>query len=466
MKNRILYVILSLVAASALLVACAPAATPTEEAPLPAEPTEEPAPPPEEDTEEPMEEKEEVVLHFLKYQNDQEALAMAEMVEEFHTIEDGKWAHVTIEFDAKPFAELFPAIEKAVATGSDVDIVQADGPDVKHFAYNGVLADLTDHFSEEEMKTWAPQSIEEGSMLERFYAPPMVQSCQLMWFNQDMIDAAGIDVSSPDAWTYGPDGTGLPNWQKLTTDADGDGTPEVFGLVTYFTNAYWVHGPARSNGEVGSPTYQGVGPDGITFVGYFDTPEAIEAYQFMQDMIYEYGVMSAESVTDAFFSDLSATYVYTDTIIGNRNLKFPDFNMGAIEPPYFVTPICQTGSWHYGITTTTDHFEEALAWVKYATSDAGAAHIWKYKNQLPANINLYNTIDEFSDPDNPRRLMANFFQEYGVSRITTPGYTEFNTLFSEFFQALLAGEEDVAGLTQEYAQLMEAATAKYEGWDK
>jgi len=408
--------------------------------------------------------KEPVVLKFLKIADELEAQALAEIVAEFQTIEDGKYSHVSIEVDAKPFAELFPAIEKAVATGSGIDIVQADGPDVKHFAYNDVLMDVTDYFTEEEMAQWAPQSIAEGSMNGRFYGPPEVQSCQLMWFNKDMLDAAGIDYTDTAGWTYGVDGTALPNWQKLTVDADGDGTPEVFGFETAGPWDYYWRIPARSNGEVGSPTYVGIADDGITFTGYFDTPEAVEAYSFIQDMVYEYKVMSAERVQNQLLSGLAATNFSQDMILGTQKNQFPDFNLGGIEPPYFVTPLCQTGSWHWGITKTTEHFDEALAFVKFLSSDAGAQYIWKYKNQLPANVNLYNTIDEFTDPANPRSLMAEFFTKYGVPRIETPAYTEYNALFTQFWGSLLAGEENVAGLATEYAELMDEAAAKYEGW--
>ena len=409
-------------------------------------------------------EMEPVVLRFLKIADELEAQAFAEMVEAFQQSEGGKWSHVSIEYDAKPFAELFPAIEKAVATDSTIDLIQADGPDVKHFAYNGVLLDLTDSFTEEEMAQWAPQSIMEGSMNGKFYGPPEVQSCQLMWFNQDMLDAAGIDYSDTAGWTYGTDGTGLANWQKLTVDDDGDGSPEVFGLAANGPWDYYYHIPSRSNGEPGSATYEGVGEDGITFVGYFDSPEAVEAYQFMQDLVYEYNVMPAEYLTNQMLSGLAATDVSQDMTIGTQHDQFPDFNLGGIEPPYFVTPLCQTGSWHYGIAANTEHFEEALAFVKFASSDEGAQFIWKYKNQLPANVNLYNSIDEFTDPENPRSLMAEFFLEYGAPRIETPAYTEYNSLFTEFWTSLMAGEEDVQGLATEYAELMQEAAAKYAGW--
>ena len=405
--------------------------------------------------------KDPVVLTFLKIADELEAQAFVDMVKEFQTIEDGRWSYVTVEYDTKPWAELFPAISRAIATGSDVDIIQADGPNVKSFAYNGILADLTDEFTEEELAIWAPSSVAEGSLDGRFYAPPEAESCQLMWYNADMLDAAGIDVTSTDGWTYGDDGTGLVNWQKLTTDENGDGNPEVYGFSTIGFYDYFYRIPARSNGEVGDATYQGVSDDGLTFTGYFDTEDAVEAYQFMQDMVYKYNVASPEVISNQMLSGLAATVFYQDMIIGTQKDQFPDFNMGAIEPPYFETPLCQTGSWHYGVAANTDNYEEAVAFVKFASSDAGAKYIWNYKNQMPANLALFNSIEEFTEEGNPRALMADFFQEYGVPRIETVAYTEYNTLFGQFFTDLMSGEEDVQGLTTEYAELMDEAASKY-----
>ena len=70
-----------------------------------------------------------------------------------------------------------------------------------------------------------------------------------MWYNADMLQKAGIDTSTTSAWTYGDSGTALVNWQKLTVDANGDGTPEVFGLEHYGPWDYFQRIPSRSNGE-------------------------------------------------------------------------------------------------------------------------------------------------------------------------------------------------------------------------
>jgi ABC-type glycerol-3-phosphate transport system substrate-binding protein len=158
-------------------------------------------------------------------------------------------------------------------------------------------------------------------------------------------------------------------------------------------------------------------------------------------------------------SGLVATTIYQDMIMGTQKDQFPDFKMSAIYPPYFKTPMCQTGSWHYGISSKTQHFDEALAFVKFASSDEGATFIWNYKSQLPANINLLNTLPDFKDVKE-RKMMADFFMKYGKPRITSAAYTEYNSLFSEFWNALMAGE-DVETLAKDYAQQMQDAAATY-----
>ena len=169
-----------------------------------------------------------VTLRFLKIADELEAKAFTEMLAAFQKIDGGKWAYVNIEFDAKPFAELFPAIQKSVATGQSVDLIQSDGPNVKNFAYNKLLRDVTDSYTPAEMAQWTPQSVVEGSYKGRFYGPPQNQSCQSLWYNQEMADAAGLKLDTK-GLTYGPNVTGLPVWQKLTVDKNGDGTPEVYG---------------------------------------------------------------------------------------------------------------------------------------------------------------------------------------------------------------------------------------------
>ena len=262
-----------------------------------------------------------VTLKFLALADDNQLNAWREILAEFQQINDGQYSYVELEFETIPFRELFPKIESSVAVGLPWDLFQADGPDMKHYGFNRVIWPLTDHFSEEEMAQWFPQSIEEGSFRDQFLGPPIMQSCSLLMYNKDFTDAAGVTppVGIENAWTMEE---AVAAWQDTTVDENGDGVPEVWGLR--WGQGTWTgdyeHGIfRRSNGEIGSATYAGMGEDGVTFQGYLDTDEAAEAMQFYQDLHQTYKVSPVEAIPEIFESRQAAFMVTPDNRIGALN---------------------------------------------------------------------------------------------------------------------------------------------------
>lgn len=409
-----------------------------------------------------------VVLTFLAITDDAQLNAWKEILTEFQKIDDGKWSHVEMEFETVPFAELFPKIESSVAAGLPWDLFQADGPDMKHYGFNEVIVPLTEHFSEDEMKQWFPQSVEEGSYNGELLGPPIMQSCSLMMYNRDMTDAAGISPPETleDAWTMDE---ALEAWLATTNDPDGDGINDQWGVR--WGQGTWTgdyeHGIfRRSNGEIGSPTYAGMSEDGLGFVGYLDTPEAIEAMQFYQDMHQTHGVSPVEAIPDIFESRKAAFMITPDNRIGALNNIHGEgnFNWGVTGIPYFKTPVCHTGSWHYGISPNTEHFDEALAFVKYASSDEGARIWYKHVRQLPSNIGLFNELPEYAEDGN-QRMWLDAMNSFGIPRIQTPGYTEYQQVFAESAINILQGA-DPAEQLQGAAKRIEGLVSKYSGWNE
>ena len=266
-----------------------------------------------------------VTISFLSIADDLQAQAMKKIVDRFHQIENGKYANVTIQFDAKPTADIEKQLQTAVATNSPLDVIQVDGPAVKHFAYNQLLKDLTADFSAAEMAQWVPQSVSEGSYNGKFYAPPMRQSCSIMWYNPKITEAAGIDVPKTldAAWTYEE---ALAAWKKTTIDQNGDGVPEVWGILLG-QGPYWgdyeYDLAARSAGAPGSPTFQGIAPDGVTFTGYFNTPEAVTAFEFVEKLYTTEKVATTEPIWDSFFTGNVAFNIYPDRLLGQIEESIP-----------------------------------------------------------------------------------------------------------------------------------------------
>jgi ABC-type glycerol-3-phosphate transport system substrate-binding protein len=415
-------------------------------------------------------EAEAITLKFVICCAPEDAVVYDEIFEAWKAAEP-QYANVNIELDVTPFGELFPKIETSVAAGADFDLFQADGPDIKHYSYNEVIISLDKYFTEEEKAAFLPQTIEEGSYLGTFMSPAIMQSCSLMVYNSDMTDAAGISPPAElDGWTIQE---AWDAWEATQTDEDGDGTPEVWGMrwgQGTWTGDYEQGIIRRSAGERGSPTFAGMGPDAITFVGYLDTPEAIAGYQAYRDMHFgDRAVTPIESIPDIFFTKQSAFVIHPDNAIGTINRLYPDgdFNYGVTGIPYMEggAQLCHTGSWHFGVSPNSEHQDTAAALVKFITGHEGA-RIW-YDNirQLPARFDIINELPEYNEY--PQQLFAQGLEEIGEPRIQTPCYTEYQQLHAVLLQDLQSAEEiDVAARVQKAASDIEQACAKYKGWNE
>jgi fructooligosaccharide transport system substrate-binding protein len=411
-----------------------------------------------------------VTIQFLTIDDEDMLIATQQMIEAFKA-SDPKYANVTVEVQSVPFEQLFPTIETAVAAGAELDVFLADGPDIKHYAYNEAIIPLADYYTEEELAEWVPQSVEEGSFNGTFYAPAIMQSCSLMFYNKDMTDAAGLEPPQEvQGWTMDE---AWDAWQKTTVDNTGDGVPDTWGLRwgqgTY--QGDYEHGiMRRSAGEKGSPSYQGIGPDGITFQGYLDTPEAIASFEDYRDWHQgDRAVTPQEPIDNIWFSKGAAFYVSPDNAVGTINRLYPDgdFNYGVTGIPYYAdgAQVCHTGSWHFGVSPQTKNQEVSVALAKFFAGPEGSKIWYDTVRQLPARVELLNTLPEYNEY--PQQLFNEGLQTIGIPRIQTPGYTEYQQYFGQMAQDIAQAENvDVASLVHETAVQMEQALAKYEGWQE
>lgn len=411
-----------------------------------------------------------VTLQFLTIDDKDQLLAFEEMTRMFQK-SNPKYANVQIKFRAVPFEQLFPTIEQAVATKAELDLFLADAPDLKHYAFSKAIVPLQSYYTPEEIKQFVPESITEGSYKGEFLAPPIMQSCSLLFYNKEFTDPAGVKPPEQlQGWTIEE---AKDAWKKTTQDKNGDGNPDVWG-VRWGQGTYqgdYEHGILRrSAGKKGSPTFQGVSEDGLKFQGYMDTPEAIKAFEEYRSWHQgEDAVTPREPIPEIFFARKSAFYLSPDNAIGTIKRQYPkgDFKYGVTGIPYFKdgAQLCHTGSWHFGVSPQTKNQEIAAAVAKFFAGPE-ASKVWYEKvRQLPARLDLLNTLPEYNN--NPQGLFKEGLLKIGVPRIQTPGYTEYQQVFGEMMKDIA----EVPGINvqdrvKDAAVEIEGLLQKYEGWNK
>jgi hypothetical protein len=84
--------------------------------------------------------------------------------------------------------------------------------------------------------------------------------------------------------------------------------------------------------------------------------------------------------------------------------------------------------------------------------------------QLPANLGLFNELPEYGDDGN-QHIWIEAMNEFGIPRIQTPGYTEYQQMFAEAAINILQGADPQEQLSAA-AKRVEGLTAKYAGWNE
>lgn len=125
---------------------------------------------------------------------------------------------VTIQRTYIPFADLKQKLLQGAAAGDLPDIVVIDNPDHQAFASLGILEDVTDRVAE-----WG----EGGSYFEgpwastmfedRNYGIPDNSNCLVMWGNDDLMAAAGVQFPT--------------SWDELTAAVEALTANDVYGLA-------------------------------------------------------------------------------------------------------------------------------------------------------------------------------------------------------------------------------------------
>ncbi|MCT4661450.1 MAG: ABC transporter substrate-binding protein [Tissierellales bacterium] len=95
----------------------------------------------------------------------------------------------------------------------------------------GLVEDLSPYMkdskiglSDQELEDIPPLFLDDGIWNDRQYAFPFNKSQMVLYYNQDMLDKAGVEV--PKTWEEWSEAN-----KKLTIDENGDGEPEIYGTV-------------------------------------------------------------------------------------------------------------------------------------------------------------------------------------------------------------------------------------------
>jgi multiple sugar transport system permease protein len=188
--------------------------------------------------------------------------------------------------DAKVQIESIPANYKEkiltyIAAGEPPDVFLLDSVIIPALLNKGILLDLKPYIDtlKVHLKDYFPNVLSIFVNGESLYAFPKDFTPIVMYYNKVLFDEAEVAYPVSD-WTWDDY---LQLAQRLTKDTDGDGIVDQFG--TGFSNYFYLWQPWvwMAGGDI-------FDPNGLTAVGYFDSPQTERALQFLIDLRTKHGV--------------------------------------------------------------------------------------------------------------------------------------------------------------------------------
>jgi len=305
---------------------------------------------------------EEVTLRFSLWdQFDQE------IIDKFEEENPG----INIELVTIPDSDYSQKINTMLVGGTAPDVMLSFEADIERFTKNGYIEDMTDYASETdafEMDDFIPAVAELTEGLGGVYGLPWTYAMEILYYNKDMFDEAGVDYPTAD-WTMDD----FDKAAKELTIKDGNTTTQWGADALTFRGLWWA-----TIGAYGDDIYS----DGEIRLG-----EGLEKTLDHQDKLTNIDQVSPEPSTGGEMADLFTSGKAAMSRNGSwmiANYRDNDFNWDIAPLPTADRDYTILHTGFYTINAESKHKEEAWKFIEFMMGHEGQTMISEFYNNVSA----------------------------------------------------------------------------------
>lgn len=359
-------------------------------------------------------------------------------IEEFNAAHEGE---IQLQREAIVRADSYAYEDKvnAAITSNDLpDILFVDGPNVSVYAANKIIQPIDEMFTQEDWDDFLDSVKTQGTYDGKIYAVGATESSVALYYNQDMLDAAGITAPDKleDAWTWS-------EFRDVAEKLTGDGVVGTNIIMdqgeglSYVLEQFWI-----SNGT------DFVSEDGSTAEGYINSEEGVEAATFLNSLIQD-GYANVNPIQKEFHNEKAATMLGGSWEVGTLEKDYPDLNWGVTYFPVADDggiPTSPTGDWAAAVTKDVQDIDAASEVMNFLFSSDNVATYAQAIAKPPTRTSSYDMLPEYDEY--PRSLFKEQLMETGHPRPRTPSYTVLSPGFSEAMVNIFTGIDPKEALDQ------------------
>lgn len=372
----------------------------------------------------------------------------------FHASQD----NITVEYESVPFENLSAVIAQRVGgdTG-DIDVFFADAPRNPSIIEAGYTLDLTDAVGGVEGLEGlvSEAGIETATQDGKVWTLPMRTSTQILYYNIDLLEQAGIEAPSMDPEER-------ITWEELAAlSQQAQEAGATWGYIDDQVSRYYQFQPLPESKGGGSGLS---GDDNLTPA--LTDPAFVEATEFWASL-YADGLAPRgvdPDQTKPIFQNGEAAFMpggpwWIPEFATNEELNFGIAAYPAFEGGEAVTP---TDSEHLAVASTTEHPEAAIEFAKYVTlTEEGALAMSSGLGVPTANLEAQPT--HLAELEGARSNLAGFadlatweMENTAVPRPSSVGFVQFEQVMSQVLEDIRNGSDVTERLTAGDQELEQA----------
>lgn len=383
-----------------------------------------------------------------------EAERLQKVVDAFNV----EYPSVTVDIEEVPFSDLNSVLEaRMAAKDSSPDVFWADMPRMSALASRGYAVDLTEQFGQFKDE-FDPASWEGSSVDGKLFGVPIANSTQLLFYNKDLLDQAGLEYPSAEPESR-------ITWEDLKADAlkakeAGSKYGFAFGQVGRYYQVQPL--PMSLGGSAGGTGEGNLTPD-ITGDAWL---KSMEFYQSLFADGASPKDLLADQTEPEFKSGNIAYFVQGPWLL--PAMESADFNWGVALHPSFADgdPVTPTGSWAVSMSPFSDEKDAAALFLRWLAVDGGGGYTKNMADpELPATpaakVDYFKrSIFESEEGQRAASIIDYETSNTAANRLATVGYVEFEEVLGRAFSDISKGTDPAKALETAQTEL-ETAWAPY-----
>ena len=388
---------------------------------------------------EPAAATEPVELTFSVWGDPEELNILQSIADDF----TAKNPNVKVTVNVSDWDTYWDKLQTTMAGGNPPDVFAMDAPLYPDYQSRGVLLNLQSYIDRDgfDLAGYYGASLVCYQTPEGYFGLPRDIQPSVMYFNKDMFDEAGL--AYPDEnWTWDDL---VEAGKALTKDTDGDGQIDQFGIWAdlWDMELLWASLIWQNQGEILNTDYT------KTLLG---EEGAMGAWQFIYDMLFEYGIMPSPSVAEQFGDPFESGNAAM-TPAGHWVVPFynnVDFNWDVAHLPQGKARASIVNSVGFVISKDSQHPEEAWAFLKHLVGEPGQTKITGLGLGVPALMSIANSdayLKQDTAPINHQLFLD--AMEYAKVKPCFRGYDAWATLFGDGMLPIWLGEAELEPTLQD-----------------